>query len=100
MAVTGLTTDTLYHYKVTSKTSTATQVSADNTLRTAPAYATPFRFVAYGDSRSYPAVHAAVVAGIISAAPRLVQHTGDFTDTGTAAADWQSDLFRSGGEPD
>jgi PKD repeat protein len=92
--LTGLTTDSLYHYKVTSHTATAISASADNTLQTAPAYATPFRFVAYGDSRSYPEIHAGVVAGIVAAAPRMVVHTGDFTNTGNSAADWQTDFFR------
>ena len=93
IALSGLTTDTLYHYKVTSAGSTGTVASADSTFRTAVATTTPFRFAAYGDSRTFASSHAAVVKAIVARAPRLVLHTGDITRDGTVASYWQTEYF-------
>ena len=93
IALSGLATDTLYHDKVTSVSSTGTVASADSTFRTAVATTTPFRFVAYGDSRTFASAHAAVVKAIVASAPRLVLHTGDMTRDGTVASYWQTEYF-------
>ncbi len=90
----GLTSDTTYHYKVFSTDSTGTVSSADSTFRTAFIGAEPFRFVAYGDTRSYPSEHAAVISAILASAPRFVLHTGDFANDGTNASAWRSEFFR------
>jgi PKD repeat protein len=91
--LTGLAADTAYHYRVVSTGATGTVFSSDSTLRTAIVGATPFRFVAYGDSRTFAASHAAVVSAIIARAPRLVLHTGDLVRDGTVASYWQTELF-------
>ncbi len=93
MTVSGLATDTLYHYKVSSTNSTGTVSSVDCTFRTAVAAGTPFRFAAYGDSRTFATSHAAVVKAIVASAPRLVLHDGDITRDGTVASYWQTEYF-------
>lgn len=93
ITLSGLATDKLYHYKVTSVGSTGTVASADSTFRAAVATTTPFRFAAYGDSRTFASSHAAVVRAIVSSAPRLVLHTGDITRDGTVASYWQTEYF-------
>ncbi len=89
MAVVGLEPDSLYHYLVTSGSIS----SGDSTFQTAFIGSTPFRFVAYGDSRTYADDHAAVVRAIIASSPRFVLHTGDFVTEGTSAANWQREFF-------
>jgi len=73
----GLDVDTEYDYRV----------CLDNdawsdwyTFKTAPAAGASFRLVAYGDSRSAPAVHETIVQSIMGQEilPDLVVHTGDF----------------------
>jgi PKD repeat protein len=91
--LTGLAADTAHHYRVVSTGGTGTVYSADSTFRTAIAGAAPFRFVAYGDSRTFASSHAAVVNAIIARAPRLVLHTGDLVRDGTVASYWQTELF-------
>ncbi len=91
--LTGLSLDELYHYKVTSETATESVSSEDNTFETAIATTTPFRFVVYGDTRSQPTEHAAVVSAIISSDPRIFQHTGDFVSDGRREDDWQEEYF-------
>jgi len=93
IALSGLTADTLYHYRVTSTGSTGSVASADSTFRTAIIGTTPFRFAAYGDNRTYPTTHAAVVRAIVASNPRLVLHTGDMTRDGTVASYWQTEFF-------
>ncbi len=91
--LTGLAADTLYHYTVTSVASAGTVSSTDSTFRTAVVGTTPFRFSAYGDSRTYPTSHAAVIKAISARYPRLVLHTGDIVRDGTVASYWQSEFF-------
>jgi len=86
--ITGLATGTTYHYTVTSGGTT----SAASTFTSAPETLQPFRFVAYGDSRSQPTEHAAVVAGIIASAPAFVVHTGDLVGSG-AYNEWGTEFF-------
>ncbi|MFB3880875.1 MAG: metallophosphoesterase [Armatimonadota bacterium] len=93
ITLSGLTTDTAYHYKVTSVGSTGTVASADAVFRTAVGPATPFRFAAYGDSRTFATAHAAVVRAMVASAPRLVLHTGDLTRDGTVSSYWQTEYF-------
>jgi len=91
--LTGLAADTAYHYRVVSTGATGTVFSSDSTFRTGISGAAPFRFVAYGDSRTFAASHAAVVNAIIARAPRLVLHTGDLIRDGRVASYWQTELF-------
>ncbi len=90
--LTGLTLDARYHYHVTSAAATSVS-SADHTFQTAVASGTPFRFAVYGDSRTNPADHAAVVKSILASAPRFVLHTGDIIADGTKDANWVRDFF-------
>lgn len=85
----GLATDTRYHYQVTS----GTVSSEDNSLETAVTTGTAFRFVAYGDTRSQPREHAAVIDAIIASGPRIVLHTGDFVDRGSRYRLWEQEFF-------
>jgi len=78
VTLTGLATGTAYRYNVTSGATT----SVASTFATAPEFPQPFRMVVYGDSRSYPATHAAVAAGIAASRPDIVLHTGDLVSGG------------------
>jgi hypothetical protein len=90
IALTGLLDNARYYYRVTSGGTT----SAINSFATAPATAdTPFRFVAYGDTRSYPADHAAVVNAIIPHQPDFVLHVGDYVNSGRIYSEWKPQYF-------
>jgi 3',5'-cyclic AMP phosphodiesterase CpdA len=89
----GLQTDTRYHYAVTSVRGEEIASSEDATFETAVAFDTAFRFVVYGDTRSHPDDHAAVVAGIVASNPRFVVHTGDFVARGKEYWRWQTEYF-------
>ena len=49
--------------------------------------------VVYGDSRSGPLVHQAIVGSILKTEPTAVFHTGDLVNDGSSSADW--DTFNS-----
>lgn len=89
MAVSGLDPGTTYRYQVASE-GTLGPVS---TFVTAPAKDASFRFVVYGDTRSYPDKHAAVIESIIHSRPVIVFHTGDLVGTGRDYPNWQTDFF-------
>lgn len=84
-----LTIDSLYHYQVSSNGLS----SDDNTFRTAPAAGTPFRFVAYGDTRTYPRDHAAVIQAIIASEPAIFLHSGDLVENGSEYSQWGRQFF-------
>lgn len=52
------------------------------------------KFVAYGDSRSFPAVHAALVERYRRHAPDFILHTGDLVARGKDYALWSREFFR------
>ncbi len=90
--ITGLAADTTYTYTVTSGDAT----SPASTFSTAPAVERSFRFVAYGDTRSQPAEHAAVIQGIINTPggpPELVLHSGDLVANGRNYSEWEPQFF-------
>lgn len=62
-------------------------------FRTAPDGPQSFRWVVYGDSRSYPVDHAAVVQAIVNNQPRIVLHTGDLVGIGDDHASWTPEFF-------
>jgi len=66
-------------------------------FRTAPITHEPFRFVAYGDSRTNHAVHQSVVNAILRANPRFVINTGDLVSDGTRMDHWD-DFFKVTGD--
>ncbi|HBA88143.1 MAG TPA: hypothetical protein DCZ75_09220 [Geobacter sp.] len=93
--ITGLQPDTKYYYEVAGY--------GTGSFRTAPASsATSLKFLAYGDSRSYPASHETVASRMRSkyaadpAYQTLVLHDGDFVGSDTEA-DWTAHYFVSGG---
>ena len=49
-----------------------------------------FRFILYGDNRSDPTRHAAVVHAVDQEAGEFLINTGDLVDDGGSSADWQS----------
>ena len=92
--ITGLQPGTKYYYQVDGYGS--------GSFRTAPAAtATAVKFLAYGDSRTYPASHETVAAKMRAkyaadpAYQTLVLHDGDFIGSDTEA-DWTSHYFVSG----
>lgn len=93
--ITGLTPGTMYYYRVT--------VGAEEyagSFRAAPATdATQVKFIAYGDTRTYPAQHDGVAASIISeyvSDPEfqtLLIAVGDLVANGNLEADWGTEFF-------
>jgi acid phosphatase type 7 len=86
--VTGLEADKAYSYAVLS----GTQIIATGHFTTAgkPDGGTPARFVVFGDSRSDPATHAAIVAGIRNTPADFLVNTGDIVAEGSSMDDWQT----------
>jgi predicted MPP superfamily phosphohydrolase/predicted phosphodiesterase len=92
--ITGLSPGTKYYYQVTSGAASAT-----GSFRAAPAAdATSVKFFAYGDTRTYPADHNSVCAGmnsVIAGDPNsqtMLLHTGDWVNT-DAESDWTNEFF-------
>jgi UDP-2,3-diacylglucosamine pyrophosphatase LpxH len=92
--ITGLTPGTKYYYKITAGSATGT-----GSFKTAPAAnATKVKFFAYGDTRTYPADHSTVCAGMnsaIAADPAfqtMVLQTGDWSEFDTEAS-WTNEFF-------
>lgn len=74
----GLAPETVYEYRACL----GETCTAELTFATAPRAGRPFRFAVYGDSRSDPAQHRAVVDTIIESRPAVVFHTGDVVEVG------------------
>ncbi|MBI5386816.1 MAG: metallophosphoesterase [Verrucomicrobia bacterium] len=90
VVLSGLTESTRYYYTVISDDAH----SATGSFRTAPSSpAVPFRFAAYGDTRTYPLDHAAVVRSMIPHDPSFVLHVGDFVGNGRAYSEWSPQYF-------
>lgn len=89
----GLAPDTPYMY-------TAASGSASHTasFTTAPGPGRPFRLAVYGDSRTYPAVHALVARNILEDRPQLVLHTGDLVGAGRDLPVWETEFFEPASE--
>jgi len=83
----GLTPSTKYYYRVVS----GSDVGEDNTFHTAVEWFEPYTLVAYGDTRSNPNDHQAVVNRIIEHEPDLVIHSGDIVENGNVLSQW--DVF-------
>ncbi len=84
----GLSPATSYSYRVLA--GAAAVASEEGHFTTAPADARPFKFVLYGDSRSDPAAHAAVVRAILGTPSDFLIHTGDMVGRGDEEDDWKS----------
>ncbi len=87
----GLAPDTTYHYRVVSGST-----SEDRTFRTAPdSHDATFTFLVYGDSRSYPEIHARVAsAAAASCQPAFVLTTGDAVSPANGGESvWKNQFF-------
>jgi hypothetical protein len=84
-----LAPNTRYFYTVQS----GDGQSATNSFWSAPDATVPYRFVAYGDTRSFPADHAAVVRSILPSEPDFALHVGDFVNSGRIYAEWEPQYF-------
>ncbi len=84
LTLTGLVTDTMYHYRAISGTDT----SADATFRSNVTGDRPFRFFAYGDDRWDSASHQSVINQMLtqSPLPGLALNVGDLTSNGSTPA--------------
>ncbi len=92
--ITGLTPGTKYYYKITAGSAQTT-----SSFRTAPAAnATSVKFFAYGDTRTFPADHSTVCAGmnsVIAGDPdfqTMLLHTGDWSEFDTETS-WTNEYF-------
>ena len=83
----GLSPSTAYSYKVLAGEAGA--ASDEGHFTTAPADDRPFKFILYGDSRSDPAAHAAVVRAILATPSDFLVHTGDMVAVGDEEDDWK-----------
>ncbi len=79
ITLTGLNANRQYHYRVIAGSDT----SADFAFWTAPVPATPFVFVAYGDTRSNHLAHVRVLRQIFKTSPRFIINTGDLVASNT-----------------
>jgi predicted phosphodiesterase len=87
VTLTGLSPYTTYHYRVQTN---VLPISQDYVFRTAAAPGQDrFRFVAFGDTRSQPPEHQAVVDLIVGMQPDFVLHTGDMVAHGSSPEEWQ-----------
>ena len=93
--LTGLTPNTRYDYEVPGAQ------GGKASFKTAATGQTPFRFVAYGDNRTRPAVHQRIVDGIVAhGVPDFVLQTGDLVADGDDSSLWttffniEKDLLR------
>lgn len=83
----GLAPSTTYHYRVTS----GSDVGEDNTFHTAVERFEPFTLAAYGDTRTNPNDHLAVVNRMIEHEPDIVLNSGDLVADGNVLSQW--DIF-------
>jgi acid phosphatase type 7 len=89
VTLTGLSPETLYHYRVISGSATG----LDHTFRTAVYETTPFKFAMLSDTQSDPFVHGAVANAILKENPALVLHAGDEVGEGTDYDSWRTEFF-------
>lgn len=85
LVVNALEPATSYSYSVKVDDGTIERGS----FTTAPEDNRPFTFVAYGDNRSNPYAHAAIVGAIRRTPADLLVHTGDMVYDGSQTADWR-----------
>ncbi len=62
-------------------------------FRTMPDQAEKFRFVVYGDTRTFPDAHTAVAGQILKAQPDFIIHTGDLVAAGQDYRQWTQQFF-------
>ena len=86
----GLNADSTYSYRAEYSSTKL----GESHFRTFPKDGSrPWRMAVYGDSRSNPEKHAAIIRGIIKANPLLVMHTGDYATDGRIYGQWKPQFF-------
>jgi hypothetical protein len=95
--ISGLDPDSTYEYEVACDFCYARGDPAW-TFLTAPSGSIPFRFVVYGDDRTYPADHQKVIQGILSKHTaenpvRFVINVGDLVTEGGVYSQWKPQFF-------
>jgi len=93
--ITALTPGTKYYYKVTVGAGFTT-----GSFRAAPpATASNVKFLLYGDTRTYPAIHDTVSAAMVNTFETdpnyqtILLHDGDFVNAGLTELSWTTDFF-------
>ena len=86
LSVDGLEPATTYAYTV----KVGDEASPEGHFTTAPEDARPITFLVYGDNRSDPTAHAAVVEAMRRTPSDFFLHTGDMVLSGNDGNDWQS----------
>ena len=89
VTLTGLAPATACYYRVQADG----EATAFRRFATAPAGSAPFRFAAYGDSRSNPKRHLAVAQAMEPHQPAFVVHTGDYVADGRTDKLWLTEFF-------
>lgn len=87
--LTGLQAETEYEYRVEAGSAKAGPFA----FRTAVKPESAYRFAVYGDNRSNPKAHAAVVAGMARHKPGFVVNTGDLVGNGNNYEEWGPQFF-------
>jgi hypothetical protein len=85
----GLAADTQYTYEVTLADGTAARGQAG----TAPQKPRPFRFIAYGDTRTHVKIHAYLLGRMLARKPAFILHTGDFPEHAESWAEWRTQVL-------
>ena len=88
LRIEGLSPATAYRYRVLA--GAGATPSEEGRFTTAPPDSRPFDFIVYGDSRSDPGAHAAVVRAIEGQPSDFLVHTGDMVAVGDEEDDWKS----------
>ncbi len=86
--VTGLEAATRYTYSVR----VGSALLGEGHFATAPAHGSPLpvTFIAYGDDRTDPTAHAAIVRAMLQVPSAFLVNTGDMVEDGSDADAWQS----------
>lgn len=84
LTLTDLLPDTIYHYRVLFEGSQ----TPDYAFRTAVSSDTTFEFCVYGDTRTQPDSHLAVVNRIVALDPYFTLHNGDVVENGLNQSQW------------
>ncbi len=87
--LTGLQPETGYQYRVIA----GETKSGPFGFQTAVKRDTPYRFAVYGDNRSHPDDHAAVVKAMAKHRPAFVINTGDLVGNGNVYEQWGPEFF-------
>jgi hypothetical protein len=93
--ITGLTPGTKYYYRVNA----GNEEHAGSFWSAPPADACDIKFVAYGDTRTYPVDHDQVASGIVStysadpAFQSIIVAVGDLVTQGDNESDWDNQFF-------